>query len=590
LATAARTAKSSFRAVTKDDLNQAKQDIAAAVTRLDSRLSQDEVNGKGWRKYTQLDKLLQQLALPAGPDVAVLTTIYEKFAAGHEGLEMVWFVDVRQALQKYIETAGVIDNAQADKKYQQVLDRLATDLEAYAAAPTVDQAYSIGKTLAWLENLHQSPELVKAVRASLLRPNLYFHVRDGVVGAGIDEPVDDVMPVHDCILGTDIEGTARTIGQTKASLFPDADVAAIDITLLAMNRSENVGRNGPVCIFNTSCTGLSACKRIWMDADGLSSHPAAANAETHSTINSISAKNNMIERIAWKRAGKQQGEAEAIASQHAQWRVSERVDKKSAETVNEANANYQKKVRGPLSDRKVFPQLLRFSTTAEALHMLGVQASADQVAAPGEPPAIVHTDADMSLRIHESSANNLAGSVLSGMILHEATLQATLRDMLGKVPEKLKPDPDQEPWTIAFARQQPISVSFADNGFTVTIRGREYFKGDKGYPGMNVTAKYKFVEQNGVFKAVRQGDLQIFPPGFVPRGGRQISVRQQVIRTLLERRLGKVFEPEMVAKGFTPSGKWAAVGKLQPVELTAQNGWLTIGWRRVASDKAVATR
>ena len=122
----------------------------------------------------------------------------------------------------------------------------------------------------------------------------------------------------------------------------------------------------------------------------------------------------------------------------------------------------------------------------------------------------------------------------------------------------------------------------------MTLRGQHYFKGDKPYPGMNVTAVYKFVKADGVFKAVRQGELQIFPPNFVP-GQRQLSVREETIHTLLQRRLGKVLEPEMVAKGFTPKGKWAAVGKLQPVEMEAQGGWLVIGWRRAAAEKTAST-
>ena len=48
-------------------------------------------------------------------------------------------------------------------------------------------------------------------------------------------------------------------------------------------------------------------------------HPAQAAAQTHSTINNIvSIKGRkFVEKIAWRRAGKQLGEAEAIAGEHA---------------------------------------------------------------------------------------------------------------------------------------------------------------------------------------------------------------------------------------------------------------------------------
>ena len=580
LAAAARAAKTQFAPLTKDNLQQSKKELLTAANKLNEKLKEDKKNGDGWRKYTQLDKLLAQLGRPEAPDLAALTAIYKKLAAGHEGLELVWFVDVREALRKYIWTAGAIDNPQVKAAYENVLDRLAGELESYAAHPAAETAFHISESLSWLENAGQAPRLVESVRGRLVRPNLYVRIKSDLIGAGIAETVDNVTPVSDCILGTDITGTAHTVGRTSVTLYPDEQVAAFDIILMATADSQSVGRNGPVCIYTTGKTCIGACKRVWMEAEGLFSHPAISNAETSTTINDIVAKRQIIENIAWKRAGEQKGEAEAIASQHAQWRVNERVDKQSAEMLAQANHDYQKKFLRPTTERKVFPQLLQFSTTKDAMHVVSLEAGADQLAAPGEPPALARPDADVSVRVHQSSVNNMAASVLSGMVLHEATLQATISELLGYVPERLKPDPDQEPWTIVFARQQPISVSFGDGGFNITLRGQEYFKGDKGYPGMNVSATYKFVKQGDVFKAIRQGDLQIFPPGFVPGHG-QIGVRHQVIRKLLERRVGKILQPELVAKGITPSGKRRrAIGKLYPVEMDAQNGWLVVAWQR----------
>ena len=86
---------------------------------------------------------------------------------------------------------------------------------------------------------------------------------------------------------------------------------------------------------------------------------------------------------------------------------------------------------------------------------------------------------------------------------------------------------------------QPITVSFGDNGLTVTLRGQEYFLGDEREPGMNITANYKFVKTPEGYKAVRQGDLQIYGFGQVP--GAKRSFRQQGIYTVLQRKFGKVF-------------------------------------------------
>ena len=273
-----------------------------------------------------------------------------------------------------------------------------------------------------------------------------------------------------------------------------------------------------------------------MDADGLSAHPAAANAETHTTITDIRAVNGsqLIERMAWKRAEKQQGEAEDIASEHAREMAAERVDRQADELLCKANHDYLKKFREPLVQRLVFPQVLRFSTTKDTFSVVAQTAAADQLAAPGEPPALAEKNPELSVRIHQSMINNAASTVLSGMILHEETLQKMFSDLLGYVPERLKPDEDHEPWTIEFARERPIAVSFADNGFTLTLRGRHFFKGDKPVLGMNVTASYKFVKADGVFKAVRQGKLEI-----VSASGKQLSAQEETISTLLRAAAGQ---------------------------------------------------
>ena len=96
---------------------------------------------------------------------------------------------------------------------------------------------------------------------------------------------------------------------------------------------------------------------------------------------------------------------------------------------------------------------------------------------------------------------------------------------------------------------------------------------------MNVTATYKFVKTPEGYRAVRQGDLQIYGYGLVP--GAKRSCSQQGIYTVLQRKFGKIFGPEIKLQGFKfESGKLAAVGQLVPQEIIAQDGWLAVGYCR----------
>lgn len=591
LVDAIRAARSQFHPVAKADAQEVFQRVVAAVAQLDERLNIAGKKGENWRRYLQWDELQAQLQRPNGPDMAVLGTVYTKFAAGHEGLELKWFALVRQALRQYLEVAGAVDNPDVKGAYEEHIDSLAKQLESWTAKPTTDGTQDIVDSLAWIENARQVPGLVQAVRAQFSRPNFIAHIGGPVLSVGIASPVDETEPIDDVILKTVIHGTGRTVGQTDVRLVPDPCSGVFDAVLLATNSSQNVGYHKPVCIYTCGTTGIGGCKRFWIDALGLHAYPAVSDVRTHSTITDIKAINGsqLIERFAWRRATKQEPMADAIASSHAQQRVNRRIDDQAVTAIEQANANYEAKVRRPMENRMVFPQQLGFSTCEEAIHVSGVEAAADQLAAPTAAPSLT-VQSDMSVSLHESMANNFAATVLSGVRLTDDMSQRTVKELLGRIPDRLQPDKvqDQEPFTIVFARRQPISVTFADNGFSVTIRGREFFTGDRPHPAMNITATYKFAKTDSGFKAVRQGDLDIFAPGTLPGSGKQRGFRQQAIWTVLQRKLGKIFQPELPMQGFTMKGKSGAETKFVPVEIIAGNGWLTIGWNRSQPATTVA--
>ena len=267
-------------------------------------------------------------------------------------------------------------------------------------------------------------------------------------------------------------------------------------------------------------------------------------------------------------------------------RLNERIDQQADEALERANRTYMDKYYRPFTERKLFPQDLHFSTTEQALCLVALQAGGAKLGAPGAPPPVV-AEAEMSLRLHESAINNLAFDALAGRTVYEEKVQAAVTDALGHLPEKMKGDEDGRPWAITFAPRQPISVTFADDGFKITLRGVRFCKGQEVHNDpMNISAAYKIEKSPQGFKAVRQGDIQVFPPDFVP--GKQVGGRQQVIRKLLEKRFAKIFEPEILGEGFELPGKWKAAGKMLPIQLVCRDGWLVIGWKRSAAEPKVA--
>jgi hypothetical protein len=573
-----REAKTQFRPLTKDDHNAAKAELVEALARLETKLKSSGDNGQDWNKYLLCETLQKELQKEGALNQEALNEIASRFASGNEGLGLVWFVDVRSTLWRLLKVDEAIDNSRTKATYERTLDNLINNLQAFAVKPTTENTLGISESLRWLQIRQQAPDLVKAVQQRFNQPNLYGEASAEFVQAAVGNSVDDNTAISDCILGTSISGTGHTVGHTTAELIPDDNQGVINTLLFATTYSATVGSHGPVCIYTSGTTCIGACKRIWINENGFFSCPAQSNAVTQTCINDIQARRKIIENAAWKRAGQQKSTAECIASQHAQQRVNRRVDEQAAENLDKAQQNFTNKFRNPMIDHKLFPEQLRFSTDQEALRTVSLETGASLLAAPTPPPSAIKTD--MVLRVHESLINNFALDALGGMTVNEDNFQKAVVDTFGKLPEKMKRDENQPPWTITFATRQPISVTFSDEGFKIFIRGTKFINGDRSCDDMDITVAYKIVKTDAGFKAVRQGDVQIFPPG-----RQQVGGKDEIIRNLLAKRFSKIFEPEIIGEGFSFSGNLKKVGKMLPIEVQSHDGWLTIAWRRAQTDQ-----
>lgn len=582
-------AKGTFVPRTPADLQQARAQLEAAVAALETRLATAGPEAADWRKYLIWDKLRQELTRPEGSDLAALDQIYARFAAGYDGLELVWFENVRDALRQYLNTARAIGDKDLPEQYRGLLDELTKRLEAYLRNPTPEDASAIATGLEWLQSAGQARQLVEAIRANFVRPNLFARVSSELIAASLVRAVDEIQPVEDCILDVAVFGTGYTKGQATAQLVPNQQRAQVDIVFLGKVDSNTIGyAERGVQVYSTGLTHINTRKPVFIDPERIWTAPTVGNAQTNSSINDIDAPRRIIERIAWKRATRQQPLANSIAAEHAAQRAAVRSDEQGDPQIADANQRYQNRFRRRLFERNIYPQQLHFFSTTEALHAVGLEAGPADLGASTAPPPVAQP-LDLTVQAHESLVNNMAEGIFGGAVLTEERFQANLTELLGEMPERLRRDTNGgEPWTITFARRQPISVAFpGNNQFAVTVRGRAYERGEgedrERYPGMNVTATYQIQQTPEGAKAIRQGDLAIYPPGFQPGGKKQLSVRQQVLRDLLKRRFDKMFDKELRPNDIVLRGREGegSSGSLTLVNWEVAPGWMTLSWKRL---------
>ncbi len=574
---AAKDAGKSFRPIAAPDVAAAKAELQTAVADLDALFGRSlpEYNA-GWRKFLRWDDLQTQLRAE-GPETKTAEAVLDRFSANANGLETPRFARVRHALRSYLDLATAAGDAKLQETYGTQVTDLAARLEAYDKTSGSDDALAINRALGWLRRGRQAPQLVDAIGQKYSKPNLYGTVSQHFLAAGIEENIDQTQGVSDNILGTRLFGTAHLTGRTRVELQPSEERAHFDIILTGQANSNNVGYNGPVTIHSTGATTISGRKSLYVNDLGLSDSPAAASCATASNIYSIAAKCGLIEKIAWKKAGQQQGQANLIASSHAAWRVQGQMDVRASNLIANANKDYTEKIRNPLSRRDSLPRKLRFRSQPDKIQMVSLQQSPIQLGAPSDPPA-AKAAYDVTVQAHESAVVNYGEAILGGVTLTDERLEQIIRDDLqGEVPEELKITPDKDPWSITFTSEVPVRAIFGEGTVNLAIRGRRFTRGDQGInEPIEISALYKIEKTDTGSKLTRQGEVAV---KFLQR--ERLGAPQIAFKTFLTRKFEALFKPEIVSEGIALKGQFAKAGKLQVQEISTGKGWAVLGWNLI---------
>jgi len=583
LAARAREQKDKYQAIDAPRLARARERLNVATKSLRSYLGAGAA-GAAWRKFLKLDALDAQLRPDAKPDSETLVAILDQLQADERGLEQPRFTNLRRRLREYVADSLQAADPNAQTEYAERLDHLAAQLDAYKQEPSTATLKSIGSDLGYLERRGQALTLVDAVKQQLAQPNLLFTAKASFLADGLDRPVNEVEPVRDVILGTSIVGTGRTEGRLTFRFVPDSERALLLAELQGVNYSRSTGYNGPAIIYTTGAAQLKATKLLTIEADGLHGLSTTIDAKLSTKITGIGSTKGgvigcIVEKVASRRASQQSGQTRVIAQAKANRRLERKFEDQISGELARTNKEFRERFFGPLVRREIYPDL-HFSTTTERLHVVGVQGDTEQLGAQSPAPAMVG-DPEVAMRMHVSTVNNFAASTLAGETVGQPELEKAALDLMGQVPDRLKPEEGKDDWAITFADEDPITLSIADDIVTLVGRGKKYKSGSSTYSAMNFTVRYKVDRLGKGLKAIRQGDIEILPPGFVPGGTARLSLRQSTLRNLMSKKLEKMFEPEIVqADPIELKGDWKKAGPLAITHLSLAGGWLSVGWNQ----------
>jgi hypothetical protein len=572
-----------FRPVTEGRLAAAAARLRETLGPLDRLLARSP-SGADWKRYLDWPALTAQAATGSAADAAVLRRLQKRLDAEENGLEMPQFAAVRRAVTAYAEAADAAKDPGAQAVYVQRLEKLAAAVAAGAATGTADALDPVGPLLARLEESGQAAATVARIRSAVNRPNLFLDVDESLLGTAVNRAVDETAPINDTVLGTRVRGSGRTTGLVLLDFVPSLQQAMVDLKLDATNHSDTRGSQGPVTVRTLGTTTVGARKRILIDDQRVAALPVEAHADTDTRTAGIGVNKRfgqrLIRKIASRKIAEMRPQAEAISAAKARERVRTQFEEQTASAIAQASRDYQNKFRRPLMERGWYPELLHMSTSDSRLSVTARKALADQVGAFSAPPA-VDPDAVLAARVHETLVNNAAEITLGGRTITQQFIEEQIKKNNGTLPEALGNDPDQQPWSITFAKRKPVELDAGDDRVKVTVRGSRFTSGEREFPAMDIWAAYRIEPAPGGVRLVRDGDVQIYPPGFVPGGGEKLTVQETSLRRILQKRFNKVFKEVVDVEPLKLPGELERAGPLPMEQLVARkDGWVAVGWRK----------
>jgi hypothetical protein len=573
-------AKAEFDPIEPEEVERRRRVLQESMAGVERYLSPtDEANETAWKRYLLWDELRSETAPGAEPDLAVLRQVDERLDGTAEGLELPPFRELQSALRDYIGGVYTLTDPAVEATYGQAMEALKQLVEQYLAEPSTDLASQMGPMLEFLEQTGQAPQVTGAIRRHFRHPQVRVGVSKAMIAAVAERDVDEPTEVNEVILGTRIRGSGRTRGRVHMELVPSDDRATLALVLKAQASTHNIGVNGPVTLYSTGVTDIVARHTVYLTKAGVFAGDVTARACVRSNIYCIAAKLRIIEHFAWRQAMQSKAEGEAISSVRAARRAEEQFAEQVREQLREPNQNFQEKVLTPLTQRRLFPELLNFSTTADRLHAVMRHATERQLASPTPAPADV--GGDLSVRVHESAVGNVSETALGGMTFTAEEFE----EMSEGLPARSCPEapPEQEggdrDWSVTFRDRHPVSARFREGEAAIVIHLEQFTsEGDEfNYP-IDIAAVYSIQDAADGPKLVREGRVQVtWATPRRPRFG-QRAVLESKFRLRFERMFCEEFfvrdvsPPENAPEGF---------GVLRDFIIRSEDGWFTAGFRRI---------
>ena len=263
------SAKSRFRPLGGDRVQQARENLAQAVSRLETYLQRNQDFGPGWREYLAFDVLKKSIQPDAQVNPAIFGLFQNRFNARYPGLEDWPFADVGNALRQFRSvnraSTDAPNQAELDKQFEPLIRLVNFTGEAYAPEDLRQASLALGL----LETLGEAPEVVQEVRSEFSRPNLFFRVSESFVSDGVRQYIDNYTVTNECSNGAYSNNRIHTTGQVNSQFVPNPAQGVFLAEMRGTALTNTTVHKGPAIVGARATTQLMGSMSLKFDELGV---------------------------------------------------------------------------------------------------------------------------------------------------------------------------------------------------------------------------------------------------------------------------------------------------------------------------------
>ncbi|MEZ6092965.1 MAG: hypothetical protein R3C03_01825 [Pirellulaceae bacterium] len=447
----------------------------------------------------------------------------------------VYFGSARFALDRFARILAY--STDRDLKEKVVDPQLKIIAENYPLVSSGSDRMAIAKVgdaLGYLESSLQHGQLVTAIRRKHSLPNAMVLVHSNLLAARVSRSNSEVRPVNEIILGRQIFGDALTSTNVNLELLPNSQQIAASIHLHGTIESDTYTHQGRITAFAGSNGEFEARRNVFANVGGFYAKAPYVAANIQSYFKSVSLNLRIAQRIGQKTFTRDKERSEGIAAARAEIRINDEFREQTDEPIANGVDRLSEAALNMNPYRTAIPSLYAHS---ESDRILAFAHKVDpfHLAANSEPES-ARVPADVNVRLHESMLINYVDPIFVGRTLTNEQIAERVSELLGSTPEAFAADPEEDPWSITFARVQPFQFEIDDNRIRIGIIGERFTRGTSTIrSGLVIKATYCIVRKDGALYLAKMGDITVdYAEGTQP-DGRTVS-----FKTFLEKKLNSI--------------------------------------------------